>query len=131
MGRASPRPSGLARARKLYAEAGYSRDNPLKVQILYKHERTTTSAIAIAVAGMWKQALGVKTELFNQEWKVYLTTRRAKQFEVLRAGWIGDYNDANTFLELLKGGRRHHETPQATSTPSTTPSCARRSGKPT
>ena len=92
----------LARARKLYAEAGYSRDNPLKVQILYNtsdnHKR-----IAIAVAGMWKQALGVKTELFNQEWKVYLTTRRAKQFEVLRAGWIGDYNDANTFLELFKG----------------------------
>ena len=53
---------------------------------------------------MWKQALGVRTELFNQEWKVYLTTRRAMQFDVLRAGWIGDYNDANTFLELLKGG---------------------------
>ena len=92
----------LARARQLYTEAGYSRDNPLKVQILYNtsdnHKR-----IAIAVAGMWKQALGVKTELFNQEWKVYLTTRRAKQFEVLRAGWIGDYNDANTFLELFKG----------------------------
>ena len=74
----------------------------MKVQILYNtsdnHKR-----IAIAIAGMWKQALGVRTELFNQEWKVYLTTRRAKQFEVLRAGWIGDYNDANTFLELLKG----------------------------
>ena len=92
----------LARAKKLYAEAGYSRDNPLRVQILYNtsdnHKR-----IAIAISGMWKQALGVQTELFNQEWKVYLTTRRAMQFEVLRAGWIGDYNDANTFLELLKG----------------------------
>ena len=92
----------LARAKKLYAEAGYSKDKPLKVQILYNtsdnHKR-----IAIAIAGMWKQALGVQTELFNQEWKVYLTTRKAKQFEVLRAGWIGDYNDANTFLELLKG----------------------------
>ena len=92
----------LARAKKLYAEAGYSKDNPLKVQILYNtsdnHKR-----IAIAISGMWKKALGVRTELFNQEWKVYLTTRRAKQFDVLRAGWIGDYNDANTFLELLKG----------------------------
>ena len=92
----------LARARRLYAEAGYSKDKPLKVQLLYNtsdnHKR-----IAIAIAGMWKKALGVRTELFNQEWKVYLTTRRARQFEVLRAGWIGDYNDANTFLELLKG----------------------------
>ena len=92
----------LAQAKKLYAEAGYSRDNPLKVQILYNtsdnHKR-----IAIAISGMWKTALGVQTELFNQEWKVYLTTRKARQFDVLRAGWIGDYNDANTFLELLKG----------------------------
>ena len=92
----------LARAKELYAEAGYSRDNPLKVQILYNtsdgHKR-----VAIAISGMWKKALGVETELFNQEWKVYLTTRKARQFEVLRAGWIGDYNDANTFLELLKG----------------------------
>ena len=92
----------LARAKKLYAEAGYSKENPLKVQILY-NTSDSHKRIAIAIAGMWKQALGVQTELFNQEWKVYLTTRKAKQFEVLRAGWIGDYNDANTFLELLKG----------------------------
>ena len=92
----------LARARKLYAEAGYSNERPLKVQILY-NTSDSHKRIAIAIAGMWKKALGVRTELFNQEWKVYLTTRKAKQFEVLRAGWIGDYNDANTFLELLKG----------------------------
>ncbi|MCY4488357.1 MAG: peptide ABC transporter substrate-binding protein [Deltaproteobacteria bacterium] len=92
----------LARAKKLYAEAGYSKDNPLKVQILYNTSESH-KRIAIAIGGMWKKALGVQTELFNQEWKVYLTTRRAKQFDVLRAGWIGDYNDANTFLELLKG----------------------------
>ena len=92
----------LARAKKLYSEAGYSKENPLKVQILY-NTSDSHKRIAIAIAGMWKQALGVQTELFNQEWKVYLTTRKAKQFEVLRAGWIGDYNDANTFLELLKG----------------------------
>jgi oligopeptide transport system substrate-binding protein len=91
-----------SRARQLYANAGYSRENPLEVQILYNtsdnHKR-----IAIAIAAMWKQALGVKTELINQEWKVYLATRRAMQFQVVRSGWIGDYNDANTFLELLKG----------------------------
>ena len=92
----------LARARKLYAEAGYSKEKPLEVQILY-NTSDSHKRIAIAIAGMWKKALGVRTELFNQEWKVYLTTRKAKQFEVLRAGWIGDYNDANTFLELLKG----------------------------
>ena len=92
----------ISRAKLLYADAGYSRENPLQIQILYNtsdnHKR-----IAIAIAAMWKQALGVKTELINQEWKVYLATRRTMQFQVVRSGWIGDYNDANTFLELLKG----------------------------
>lgn len=91
----------ISRAQRLYAAAGYSKENPLEVQLLYNtsdnHKR-----IAIAVAAMWKQVLGVKTELVNQEWKVYLATRRAKQFQIVRSGWIGDYNDANTFLELLK-----------------------------
>lgn len=97
-----PAADRISRARQLYADAGYSKVNPLEVQILYNtsdnHKR-----IAIAIAAMWKQALGVKTELVNQEWKVYLATRRAMQFQVVRSGWIGDYNDANTFLELLKG----------------------------
>jgi ABC-type oligopeptide transport system substrate-binding subunit len=50
---------------------------------------------------MWKQVLGVETRLLNQEWKVYLQTRELKNTQVFRAGWIGDYNDANTFAELL------------------------------
>jgi oligopeptide transport system substrate-binding protein len=40
--------------------------------------------------------------LRNEEWKVYLASRAAKTFQLLRQAWIGDYNDANTFLELLK-----------------------------
>jgi oligopeptide transport system substrate-binding protein len=51
---------------------------------------------------MWKETLGIDTELINEEWKVYLETRRTKQTtQVYRAGWIGDYNDAYNFLEIL------------------------------
>jgi oligopeptide transport system substrate-binding protein len=91
----------VAEARRLYEAAGYSRDNPLKVQILYNtHENHRT--ISVAIASMWKEALGVEVELVNQEWKVYLETRRTKQTtQVFRAGWIGDYNDAYNFLEIL------------------------------
>ena len=47
---------------------------------------------------MWKKTLGVETEMTNQEWKVFLATRQEKQqTQIFRAGWIGDYNDANTF----------------------------------
>jgi oligopeptide transport system substrate-binding protein len=89
-----------AEARRLYAEAGYDADNPLTVEILYNtsqdHKR-----LAIAISSMWKQVLGVQTLLLNQEWKVYLQNRTLKNTEVFRSGWIGDYNDANTFAELM------------------------------
>ena len=66
-----------AEARRLYAEAGYSPENPLTVEVLYNtsdnHKR-----IAIAMAFMWKQVLGVQASLANQEWKVFLETRKGK-----------------------------------------------------
>lgn len=90
----------VARAQALYAEAGYSADKPLKVEILY-NTSDNHKKVAIAVAAMWKQTLGVEASLTNQEWKVYLSNRREKNTEAFRAGWIGDYNDPNTFLELF------------------------------
>jgi oligopeptide transport system substrate-binding protein len=89
-----------AEARRLYAAAGYTADNPLVVEVLYNtsqdHKR-----LAIAISSMWKQVLGIETRLLNQEWKVYLQTRTLKNTQVFRSGWIGDYNDAHTFAELL------------------------------
>jgi oligopeptide transport system substrate-binding protein len=90
-----------ARARALYAEAGYGPDKPLEVEILYNTSEGHKK-IAIAVAAMWRKALGVRVTLLNEEWKVYLDTRSQMRFQVARGGWIGDYNDANTFLELFK-----------------------------
>lgn len=87
-------------AKALYQEAGYSKDKPLEMEILYNTSENHKK-IAIAISAMWKQALGVKVKLINQEWKVYLETRKQKKdTQVFRAGWIGDYNDPNTFLEL-------------------------------
>ncbi|MEC9406052.1 MAG: peptide ABC transporter substrate-binding protein [Pseudomonadota bacterium] len=88
-------------ARRLYREAGYSKENPLKVEIRYNtHENH--KKVSLAVAAMWRAVLGVDYTLINEEWKVFLQTRKLKQdTEVFRAGWIGDYNDPYTFLELL------------------------------
>jgi oligopeptide transport system substrate-binding protein len=90
-----------ALARELFAQAGYGSDNPLSLEILYNTSENHKK-IAIAVAAMWRQVLGVRARLRNEEWKVYLDTRSQMRFEVARGGWIGDYNDANTFLELMK-----------------------------
>ncbi|MEE9352323.1 MAG: peptide ABC transporter substrate-binding protein [Thiotrichaceae bacterium] len=88
-------------AKALYEKAGFSKANPLEVELLYNtsenHKR-----IAIALAAMWKQVLGAKIKLRNEEWKVYLSSRSQRQFELIRAGWIGDYNDASNFLDLFR-----------------------------
>lgn len=91
----------VARARRLYAEAGYSERDPLEVEILYNTSEGHKK-LAVAIAAMWRQALGVRTTLRNEEWKVYLSTRQQGRFRIARAGWIGDYDDANSFLELLR-----------------------------
>jgi oligopeptide transport system substrate-binding protein len=92
---ASPRPVACTRPPATRA------DRPLRLQILYNtHENHRT--IAVAISSMWNEVLGIETELVNEEWKVYLETRRTKQTtQVFRAGWIGDYNDAFTFAEMM------------------------------
>jgi oligopeptide transport system substrate-binding protein len=98
-----------AEAQRLYAEAGYDEDNPLIIEVLYNtsqdHKR-----ISIAISSMWKQVLGVQTRLLNQEWKVFLQTRQAKiSTQVFRSGWIGDYNDAYTFAELMYSSNEQND----------------------
>ena len=95
------RQTQIERARALYAEAGYSKDKPLKVTITY-NTSDAHKKIAVAVAAMWKQVLGVQAELENQEWKVMLSNLNQKNVEVYRYAWIGDYNDPYTFLEIFQ-----------------------------
>lgn len=91
-----------AEARRLYAAAGYSARNPLKVQLLYNTD-TNHRRLTVAMAAMWREVLGVETELVNQEWQVFIATRRERlETQVFRYGWIGDYNDPYTFAEILQ-----------------------------
>ena len=49
---------------------------------------------------MWKETLTIDIELFNQEWKVYLDTRNRMDYDIARAGWVGDFMDPDTFLQI-------------------------------
>ncbi|MFV3075259.1 peptide ABC transporter substrate-binding protein [Niveispirillum fermenti] len=90
------------RARALLAEAGYGPGGrPLEVELLYNTSENHRK-IAIAIDSMWRQKLGVRARLVNQEWKVLLQNRAEGRFrDVVRGGWIGDYNDAYSFLSLF------------------------------
>jgi len=54
--------------------------------------------IAEAIQQMWQETLGVKVELTQQEWKVYLKALETDSPQVWRLGWNFDYPDANNFL---------------------------------
>jgi oligopeptide transport system substrate-binding protein len=94
----------VAEARELYRKAGYSEARPLEVEIRY-NTGEVHNRLAVAVASMWKDALGVKTTLYAEEFRALLQSIQArKDTEVFRSSWVGDYNDAYTFLQLLQTG---------------------------
>ncbi|MFM2042012.1 MAG: periplasmic oligopeptide-binding protein [Pseudomonadota bacterium] len=92
----------VAEARALLVAAGYPQGQGLTVELLF-NTRDQEKRVAVGLAGMWQQALGVRTVLTNQEWKVFLDSRRTKTFPGLaRQGYIGAYDDPNVFLEWFR-----------------------------
>ena len=93
----------VTEARQLYAAAGYSASQPLRIELRYntgdQHNR-----IAVAVAAMWKEALGVETTLYAEEFRAMLENVRAGKTQVFRSSWVGDFNDAWSFAQLLQSG---------------------------
>jgi len=98
-----------AMAQELMAEAGYGEDNPLTTSIVYNTSDSHRS-VAVAISQMWKQTLGVETELSNMEWQTFLEARANGDFDIARGGWCGDYNEASTFLDLMQSGSGYNDS---------------------
>ena len=97
-------------ARELLAEAGYDSENQFpKLEILFNTNEDHRK-VALTIQQMWQQNLGIEVELVNQDWKVYLSREMVGDFQVSRAGWIGDYEDPNTFLDLMRPNRGNNKT---------------------
>jgi len=98
----------VQRAKALLEGAGFNEENPLKFTLLY-NTSDNHKKIAAAIQSMWKKSLGVDVQLENQEWKTYLDTRREGNFDVTRAGWCGDYNEASSFLSLMQSNNASND----------------------
>jgi oligopeptide transport system substrate-binding protein len=94
----------VRRARELYAAAGYSAERPLQVAIRY-NTGEVHNRLAVAIAAMWKETLGVESTLYAEEFRALLQSIQAgKDTQVFRSSWVGDYDDAYSFLQLLQSG---------------------------
>ncbi|QUJ68906.1 peptide ABC transporter substrate-binding protein [Photobacterium sp. GJ3] len=89
------------KAKALLAEAGFSKDKPLKFELVY-NTNEAHKKLALAMMSMWKQSLPVEVDLANQEWKTFLEKLAQKDFGLARYAWVGDYNEASTFLSYFE-----------------------------
>ena len=85
--RAMPMAERLAEGRRLYAEAGYGPQKPLRLSLMLAKGREW-DRWALALVGMWHDALGVEATLDVQEWQVYLGRLNRHDFQAAVDDWI-------------------------------------------
>ncbi|MGE7950258.1 peptide ABC transporter substrate-binding protein [Lysinibacillus xylanilyticus] len=80
-------------------ELGIKDPKDIKINVSFNTSEAH-AAIAQFIQEGWTKNLGITVGLDNSEWQVYLEKLNQADFQVGRMGWIGDYNDAYTFLEM-------------------------------
>jgi oligopeptide transport system substrate-binding protein len=102
-------------ARKLLAEAGYPGGKGFP-RVEYMFDASAGGAaklhgkIGVELQQMWHDELGIDVELRQVEWKVYLSNQSKTNFDFCRASWVGDYNDADTFLNMWMSDNGNNRT---------------------
>jgi len=97
-------------ARALLADAGFPGGDRFPSIVLLYNTNEGHRQIAEAVQEMWQKKLGISVTLHNQEAKVYTDTMRNGAYDIARYAWSGDYNDPNTFLDMMISNGGNNQT---------------------
>lgn len=87
-------------ARALLAEAGYPNGEGFPTVEYMYNTNDKHKAIGEALQNMWQEQLGVTVNLSNQDWNVFLESRKQGDYQIARNGWIADNNDPCSFLDM-------------------------------
>ncbi|WP_455256841.1 ABC transporter substrate-binding protein [Peptoniphilus asaccharolyticus] len=104
----------VAEAKKLLEEgmqeSGITIED-INKQVLLYNTSESHKKIAQAVQQMWNQNLGVTVGLENADFNVKLSRENAHDFDLSRGGWVGDYYDPMTMLDLfVTGGEQNYSS---------------------
>ena len=101
--------ANVEEAQALLAKAGFANGEGFPDFELLYNTSEGHQKIAEAIQEMWKTNLNIDITLTNQEWAVFQDTRTQGNFQIAREGWIGDYTDPLTFLDMFRtGGTMNH-----------------------
>lgn len=100
----------IKKAKKLLKEAGYENPEDVPPLTILYNKLGEHRLVAIFISDMLKENLGLKVKMENLDWKTFLSRRNHGDYQIARDGWIGDYNDPHTFLELLYSGSDNNNT---------------------
>ncbi|MEG6617541.1 peptide ABC transporter substrate-binding protein [Peptococcaceae bacterium 1198_IL3148] len=99
------------KAKKLLAEAGYPDGKEFPAVTLTYNTEEGHQQIAEAALEMWQQNLGINNiKLVGLGKKEFIANRQKGDFQIARHGWLGDYADPATFLQLFITGNDNNST---------------------
>ncbi|MBY0378902.1 MAG: peptide ABC transporter substrate-binding protein, partial [Burkholderiales bacterium] len=90
----------VADAKQLYKEAGYGPNKQLKLTILYSTGDDEKKKVALSIASMWKDVLGVNVTVQNVDWKTFLQALQNGDYQVAADRWVADYNGVSTYTHM-------------------------------
>ena len=99
-----PRDQQIAKARRLFKEAGYGPTHPLQINITY-NTKELNKKTASAVSAMWQQVFGaasIQVVSHDQELKTFLQSRHTGSYDIARGGWFADYDSVDSYTGLYQ-----------------------------
>ena len=92
-------------ARRLLDEAGFANRSDFPRIRLLTSDSDVGKRLAEAFQGMWDEHLGIRVEIDQKEWTSYLNAMTRLEYDLADSGWVGDYLDPTTFLDMwIKDG---------------------------